>query len=122
MKYLKDFILNKHPGQTAFGLHRISGIILTFYLLLHIMLHSTALLFGNNAYNAVANRLDKPLAHLFEIFIIIIASFHSLNGIRLILIDVFLLTRFQKELYFAVRFLTAFIGIYSLSIYFERLF
>lgn len=122
MKYLKDFILNKHPGQTAFGLHRISGIFLIFYLFLHILLHSTALIFGNEAYNNLAKWMDNPLAHLIELFIIVIASFHLLNGLRLILIDFFLLTRFQKKLFFVVKFATAFIGIYSLSIYFERLF
>lgn len=122
MKYLKDIILNRHSGQTAFGLHRISGIILISYLLLHIILHSTALIFGNEAYNNLAKRMDNPLVHLLELFILVIASFHLLNGLRLILIDFFLLTRFQKELFFVVKFATAFIGIYILSIYFERLF
>ncbi|MEK6656298.1 MAG: succinate dehydrogenase, cytochrome b556 subunit [Nitrospirota bacterium] len=122
MKYLKDFILNKHPGQTAFGLHRISGSILIFYLLLHIMLHSTALIFGNEAYNNLAKTMDNPLAHLLELLIISTASFHLLNGLRLILIDIFLLTRFQEKLFFVVKLATAFIVIYSLSIYFERLF
>lgn len=122
MKYLKDIILNRHPGQTAFSLHRISGIILICYLILHIILHSTALILGNEAYNNLAKRMDNPFAHLIELFIIIIASFHLLNGIRLILIDLFLLTRFQKELFFIVKFITAFISFYSLSIFFERLF
>lgn len=122
MKYLKDFILNKHPGQTAFGLHRISGIALTLYLLLHIILHSAALIFGNAAYNNLAKTMDNPLAHILELLIISTASFHLLNGLRLILIDIFLLTRFQEKLFFVVKFATAFIGIYSLSIYFERLF
>lgn len=122
MKYLKDFILNRHSGQTAFGLHRLSGIILVIYLFLHIILHSTALIFGNDAYNNLAKRMDNPLAHALELFIIVIASFHLLNGLRLILIDFFILTRFQRELFFIIKFATAFIGIYSLSIYFERLF
>ncbi|MFZ3064587.1 MAG: succinate dehydrogenase, cytochrome b556 subunit [Nitrospirota bacterium] len=122
MKYLKDFILNKHPGQTAFGLHRISGIALTLYLLLHIILHSAALIFGNDAYNNLAKTMDNPLAHLLELLIISTASFHLLNGLRLILIDIFILTRFQEKLFFVVKFATAFIGIYVLSIYFERLF
>lgn len=122
MKYLKDFILSRHPGQTAFGLHRISGIILTSYLLLHIMLHSTALIFGNDVYNNLAKTMDNPLAHLLELLIISTASFHLLNGLRLILIDIFILTRFQEKLFFVVKFATAFIGIYGLSIYFERLF
>ncbi len=122
MSYLRDLISNRHSGQTAFGLHRISGIILILYLLLHIILHSTALIFGNDAYNNLAKRMDNPLAHLLELSIIVIASFHLLNGLRLILIDIFLLTRFQKGLFFAVKFATACIGIYSLSIYFERLF
>ena len=122
MNYLKGFILNKHAGQRAFGLHRFSGIILVIYLFLHIILHSTALIFGNEAYNTLAKRMDNPLAHALELLIIVIASFHLLNGLRLILIDILLLTRFQKELFFVVKFATAFIGIYSLSIYFERLF
>ncbi|MBI5181633.1 MAG: hypothetical protein HZA06_01840 [Nitrospirae bacterium] len=122
MNYLRDFMLNRHTGQTAFGLHRISGIILTIYLLMHILLHSTALIFGKDAYNRLAKLMDNPLAHLFELFIIITAALHLLNGTRLILLDMFPLTRFQKQLFFIVIFLAAFVGIYGLSIYFERIF
>lgn len=122
MSYSKDFILNKHTGQTAFGLHRISGILLTIYLFMHILLHSTALIFGKDAYDRLAKSMDNPLAHLFELFIIITAALHLLNGIRLIFIDIFPLTRFQKQLFFIVIFLTAFAGIYTLSAYFERIF
>ncbi|MBI3354894.1 MAG: hypothetical protein HY034_08425 [Nitrospirae bacterium] len=122
MNYLRDFIINRHTGQTAFGLHRISGIAITIYLLLHIMMHSTALIFGKDAYDRLAIAMDNPLAHLFELFIIITAALHLLNGIRLMLLDIFPLTRFQKELFFIVIFLTAFVGIYSLSVYFERIF
>ena len=99
MNYLKDFIINRHTGQTAFGIHRISGIAITIYLLLHIMMHSTALIFGKDAYDRLAIAMDNPLAHLFELFIIITAALHLLNGIRLLLLDIFPLTRFQKELF-----------------------
>lgn len=122
MNYLRDFIINRHTGQTAFGIHRISGIALAVYLLLHIMLHSAALIFGKDAYNRLAIAMDNPLAHLFELFIIITAALHLLNGIRLILLDIFPITIFQKEAFFIVIYVAAFIGIYSLSVYFERIF
>ena len=111
MGFIKDLGLNRHPGQYAFSMHRVTGVVLTIYLLLHITLHSTALLFGPDVYDRVISTLENPFARLLELLTILAVVIHMTNGVRLLLIDFFDMARGHKKLVFlAATFTVLFMG------------
>lgn len=111
MGFIKDLDLNRHPGQYAFSLHRVTGIALTIYLLLHITLHSTALILGPDAYDRVLSTLENPFGRLMELLTILAVVIHMSNGVRLLLIDFFDMARGHRRLAFlAVSFTILFMG------------
>ena len=75
-----------HPGYIAWILHRITGIGLVFYLILHVwVIHHIAQ--GPQAFNEVMAVVQSPLFHFLEVGLLACVAFHAINGIRVILID-----------------------------------
>lgn len=67
-------------------LHRITGVSIFFFLLVHIL--DTALVrVSPVAYNAVINTYKSPIMAVGELVLVIAIGFHALNGLRIILID-----------------------------------
>jgi succinate dehydrogenase / fumarate reductase cytochrome b subunit len=67
-------------------LHRITGLAIFFFLLVHIL--DTALeRLSPEAYNAVIGTYKTPLIGLAETGLVAAILFHALNGVRVILID-----------------------------------
>ena len=121
MRFLKDFILNRHPGQQAFGIHRLTGIILALYLPIHIILHSIALIAGQEVYDRMARVIENPLGLLLEYLIVSAVIVHMLNGIRIMLIDFFPLARNHRKLFWGAAGISAiFLGI-SLLVFLPRI-
>ncbi|MBM2838062.1 MAG: sdhC [Deltaproteobacteria bacterium] len=111
MGFIKELYLNRHPGQYAFSMHRVTGVVLTIYLLLHITLHSTALLFGPDIYDKVLLTLENPFGRLLELLTMLAVVIHMSNGLRLLLIDFFDMARGHRRLAFlAVSFTVIFMG------------
>jgi succinate dehydrogenase / fumarate reductase cytochrome b subunit len=68
----------------AFIANRLSGIGLTFYLVLHlVVLHKLAQ--GPGAYDDFVRLAQSPLIKAGEVVLIAAVVFHGLNGLRLIL-------------------------------------
>lgn len=121
MRFLKDFILNRHSGQQAFGIHRFTGIILALYLPIHVILHSIALIAGQEVYDRMARVIENPLGLLLEYLIVSAVIVHMLNGIRIMLIDFFPLARNHRKLFWGAAGISAlFMGI-SLLIFLPRI-
>jgi succinate dehydrogenase / fumarate reductase cytochrome b subunit len=67
-------------------LHRITGVSIFFFLLVHIL--DTALVrVSPGAYNAVIDSYKTPIMGLGETALVVAIGFHALNGLRIILID-----------------------------------
>ena len=98
MRAPSEFRLNRHAGQLAFGLQRVTGLLLVLYLAPHVLLNGTALLYGPDAYNELAARLSTPFAHGVELVVIAAVLAHLGNGVRIILMDLFALSRQQKRI------------------------
>lgn len=121
MRFLKDFILNRHTGQQAFGIHRVTGIALALYLPIHIILHSTALIFGQEAYDRMAQGIENRLGFIIEYLIVSAVIVHMLNGIRILLIDFFPMARNHRRLFWGAAGISAiFLGI-SLMVFLQRI-
>jgi len=76
----------RDTGSWAWILHRLSGIALIGYLFLHIYSVSP-LSQGRDAFNAKMQAFSSPLYMLLEWFLFAFVVFHSLNGIRIVLVD-----------------------------------
>lgn len=73
-------------GQWSWVFHRITGVAIFFFLLVHIL--DTALVrVSPEAYNAVIGTYKTPIMGLGEIALIGAVAFHAYNGIRVILLD-----------------------------------
>lgn len=73
-------------GMWSWVLHRITGVAIFFFLLVHIL--DTALVrVSPEAYNAVIGTYQTPIMGLGEVVLVAAIAFHAYNGIRIILID-----------------------------------
>jgi succinate dehydrogenase / fumarate reductase cytochrome b subunit len=73
-------------GMWSWVLHRITGVAIFFFLLVHIL--DTALVrISPEAYNTVISTYQTPVMGLGETALVAAIVFHAFNGIRIILID-----------------------------------
>ncbi len=73
-------------GMWSWVLHRITGVAIFFFLLVHVL--DTALVrLSPEAYNAVINTYKTPLIGVAELGLVAAILYHALNGLRIILID-----------------------------------
>ncbi|MBW1709067.1 MAG: succinate dehydrogenase, cytochrome b556 subunit [Deltaproteobacteria bacterium] len=75
-----------HPGFVVWVLHRLSGLGLAGYLILHIWVLSH-LMRGEAEFKRVMDTFESPLIRLMEIGLLGLVLFHGLNGIRIVLMD-----------------------------------
>jgi len=89
-------------GMWSWVLHRITGVAIFFFLLVHIL--DTALVrVSPEAYNAVIGTYQTPIMGLGEVALVGAIVFHAFNGLRVILVDFWSwATRNQKVLFYIV--------------------
>lgn len=74
-------------GQWAFVTHRITGFLVFFFLLLHIV--DVSLISRPELYDEVHELYGNVLLRLFEVGLLFGLVFHSLNGMRIVMLDFF---------------------------------
>ena len=93
-------------GQWAFVGHRVSGFLVFFFLLLHII--DVSLIARPELYDEVHEVYGNILLRLFEVGLLAALVYHSLNGLRIVIIDFFPgAVRNEKVMLTTVAFLTA---------------
>ena len=76
-------------GMWAWILHRITGLGLVFYILLHTILMGVSLLSGKEGFDATLSVLmSNPVFELLDIMLLGAVLYHGFNGIRILLFDV----------------------------------
>ncbi|MFZ4590515.1 MAG: succinate dehydrogenase, cytochrome b556 subunit [Ignavibacteria bacterium] len=88
----------KDSGSWAWIFHRVTGIALIGYLFLHIYSLST-LTSGRTAFETKMQAFLSPPLLALEWFLFIIVLFHSLNGVRIVLVDWADGAKYHKTLY-----------------------
>lgn len=89
-------------GMWSWVLHRISGVAIFFFLLVHVL--DTALVrVSPEAYNVVIESYKTPIVGLAELGLVAAVMFHGLNGVRIILIDFWRKgTKYQNAMFWTV--------------------
>ncbi|TRZ64336.1 succinate dehydrogenase, cytochrome b556 subunit [bacterium] len=89
---------HKDTGSWAWIFHRLSGIALIAYLFLHVYSLST-LTHGKEAFETKMQAFLSPPFLIMEWVLFIFVLFHSLNGVRIVLVDWADGARYHKQLY-----------------------
>ncbi len=89
-----------NTGMWSWVLHRITGVAIFFFLLVHI-LDTSLVRVSPEAYNAVISAYQTPIMGLGEVALVGAIVFHAFNGLRIILID-FWNAKYQRVLFYVV--------------------
>ncbi|OIP63387.1 MAG: succinate dehydrogenase, cytochrome b556 subunit [Nitrospirae bacterium CG2_30_53_67] len=89
----------RQVGFFAWFLHRVTGVLLSLYLIFHVWVVRTVS-HGPAGFNQVMAAVQTPMFILFEVGLLGTVLYHSLNGLRLLLIDTGWGIRHQKGLFF----------------------
>jgi succinate dehydrogenase / fumarate reductase, cytochrome b subunit len=98
-------------GQWAFVGHRISGVLVFLFLLLHIV--DVSLINADPVlYDEVHQLYGNVLLRVFEVGLLFALLFHSLNGLRIVVVDFFPgMVRNERRLFAAVLLVTVLVGL-----------
>jgi len=88
----------KDTGSKAWIFHRITGIALIGYLFLHIYSLST-LSQGSAVFEAKMQSFSTPFFMFLEWLLFAFVLFHSLNGVRIVLVDWADGARYHRQLF-----------------------
>ena len=89
-KQKDDFgtVYRGHEGQWSWLFHRITGVAIILFLFAHVV--DTAVIgWGPEAYDKVMAAYGNPVVHVLELGLVLAVLFHSINGIKITLIDFF---------------------------------
>jgi succinate dehydrogenase / fumarate reductase cytochrome b subunit len=89
-------------GMWTWVLHRITGVAVFFFLLVHVL--DTALVrVSPDAYNLVIASYKTPIVNLLEVGLVGAVLYHALNGLRVILVDFWAKgPRYQRQMTWAI--------------------
>jgi succinate dehydrogenase / fumarate reductase cytochrome b subunit len=104
----------------AWLLHRLSGLALSGYLLLHLY-DLRAAQYGTRAFDEVLADFQTPFWKVMDLLLLLAVLFHGLNGIRLLLFDAGMGIRHQRQLFWLAFGLTVAIFLFSSVMVFTHL-
>jgi succinate dehydrogenase / fumarate reductase, cytochrome b subunit len=91
-----------HTGMWSWVFHRITGVAIFFFLLVHV-LDTSLVRVSPAAYNAVIGTYKNPIMGIGEIILVAAIAYHAFNGLRIIVVDFWSKgTRYQRQLTWAV--------------------
>ncbi|WP_323960736.1 succinate dehydrogenase, cytochrome b556 subunit [Arthrobacter sp. JZ12] len=73
-------------GQWSWVAHRITGVVIFFFLLVHV-LDTSLVRVSPEAYDVVIESYKNPLMGLGELGLVGAIVFHAFNGLRVVLVD-----------------------------------
>jgi len=98
-------------GMLAWAFHRISGVAIWLFILLHVL---DIWLAGVNPqlYDDVLQVYASPIGRVFETLLGAALLYHALNGLRIIIMDFWpSMTRYHKQLWYMNWALFVLIGV-----------
>lgn len=103
-----------HTGSVAWLIHRVSGVLLALYIFAHIYVLSS--LRDPARFESLMQLMQTPLVKLAELGLLALVAAHTLNGIRVTLLEMGVPGRLQKPMFwgaFAVGFVVVTFGAFT---------
>lgn len=89
-------------GMWSWVLHRITGIAIYFFLLVHI-LDTSLVRIDPELYNTVMGAYATPIMAIGELGLVAAILFHAFNGVRIMLVDFWRKgTKYQNVMFWIV--------------------
>ena len=89
------------PGMWAFYLHRFTGLVLAFYLVLHLAVLGTSFWIGHEAFTETIHGLESQLiVKWLEVGLFAAFVYHALNGTRIVLFDMTIGLDTQEQMFY----------------------
>jgi succinate dehydrogenase / fumarate reductase cytochrome b subunit len=85
----------------AWALQRITGVGLVVYLILHFKLLAS-IKEGEEAFQATVSLYQHPIFKLAEIALLGAVLYHTINGLRVVAVDLGFATRVHKPVFWAL--------------------
>jgi succinate dehydrogenase / fumarate reductase cytochrome b subunit len=82
----KGITYRGREGHYAFILHRVAGLGVLFFLVLHVF-DIFLMAFGEDIFNDFLALYTHPVARVMEVALIFGVAYHAFNGLRIIIID-----------------------------------
>ena len=99
-------VRGRNLGSWAFALNRLTGLGLTLYLFLHLIVLRT-LLDGEAGWNEFLRLARSPFFLVFDVILIFGILFHGLNGLRLALVGLGYGAQSHRRLFWALMIIGA---------------
>ena len=97
----------KGTGMWAWMLFRISGLVLVFYLFVHLWVISQGRIGGPESLNSLFEFFDRPLLVFLDLMLVAAVLYHALNGVRIILMDLGVGIRQHKAVFWVCMLVAA---------------
>jgi len=120
-KFVDEARLNPNIGMLSYVLHRITGIGLAVYLIMHTWVLSSARQ-GSEQFSERLGAVQSPLFHFLELFLAVAVFFHMLNGVRIIISDFCSITRQHKVIFWIAAVLFVAAMVWSVAAVLPKLF
>ncbi len=99
---IRGTLYRGHEGMWSWVLHRITGVGMYFFLLVHVLDTATVRI-DPELYNVVMEAYKTPIMGLGEAALVAAIVFHAFNGLRIILVDMTRwAVRHQRALFYGV--------------------
>jgi succinate dehydrogenase / fumarate reductase cytochrome b subunit len=85
----------------AFVLNRITGVLLTIYILVHFV-NISVLYLGEMAWNQLMDLFRRPPFLIFDVALVLVLLYHGLNGIRLAILALDIGVAQQKRVFWGL--------------------
>ncbi|MHB0886509.1 MAG: succinate dehydrogenase, cytochrome b556 subunit [Bacillota bacterium] len=92
---------NVRTGLYAWLFHRITGLALVFYIILHIFVIASVN-FGGGSFDATMRLLTSKPFVLIDLTLVAVVLYHSLNGLRIIFFDLGYGIKNQRSIFWAL--------------------
>jgi succinate dehydrogenase / fumarate reductase cytochrome b subunit len=74
------------PGMWGWALHRVTGLLILVYLLLHLLVIGQAAV-SPQSFDAIMKALGSPFWRVLEVGLLACVLYHGINGVLIILFD-----------------------------------
>ncbi|AGK62173.1 succinate dehydrogenase subunit C [Archaeoglobus sulfaticallidus PM70-1] len=113
MSWLKWFeIRGKSLFSISYSFHRLTGVVLAIYLLMHLG-YLTSIRLGKEVYDIFISTTVTPTFLAFDLLLVLAGVYHGINGVRLIIHEFALGYELRKSLLYLTYILVLIVWLYA---------